>query len=179
MRRETRVLTAGYMTVALLIGAGFAMQVAMISAMGRLRGPLEGTWVSLVATIAGFTLIMAVKAATGTAPLLPAPFTRPWIYLLIAGLATAALSLLLKGIAPYFAVTGLFPIPLLVGAGFLGPRLGVGLYLSCVIAGQLMGSVALDHFGAFGTTMHRIDAARLAGIAALLAGVLLIRGGRG
>lgn len=178
MRRETGVLTAGYMAAALLIGVGFAMQVAMISAMGRLRGPLEGTWVSLVATIAGFTLIMAGKA-TGAAPLLPAPFTRPGVYLLIAGLASAALCLLLKGIAPYFAVTGLFPIPLLVGAGFFGPRLGVGLYLSCVIAGQLMGSVALDHFGAFGTTVHRIDAARLAGIAALLAGVLLIRGGRG
>ena len=53
------MLTIGYMALALLIGMGLATQVTMISAMGRLRGPLEATWVSLLATVAGFTLIMA------------------------------------------------------------------------------------------------------------------------
>src|SRR5207237_8026485 len=83
-RRESGVLTIGYMALALLIGMGLATQVTMISAMGRLRGPLEATWVSLLATVAGFTLIMAVKATMGSAPLLPAPFRKPLVYGLTA-----------------------------------------------------------------------------------------------
>jgi bacterial/archaeal transporter family-2 protein len=83
---------------------------------------------------------------------------------------------MVRGIAPYFAVTGLFAVPLLIGAGFLGPRLGVGLYLSSVIAGQLICSVVIDHFGAFGIPAHHFDLARAAGIGALVIGVVLIRG---
>src|SRR3954453_2769653 len=101
------------MALALLIGAGLATQLTMIAAMGRLRGPLEATWVSLVATIAGFTLIMAIKAGGGAEPVLPAPFRKPLVYVLTASLFTVALWALLKGIAPYYAVTGLLAIPLL------------------------------------------------------------------
>ncbi len=173
------MLSLGYIALALVIGVGFSTQVTMLSAMGRLRGPLEATWLSLLGTVAGFTLIMALKSRVGPALVLPAPFTRPLVYAVTAVFACVGLVLLLKGIAPYFAFTGLIAIPLLVSAGFLGPRLGVGVYLSCVIAGQLMGSVVLDHVGAFGTTVHRIDAMRAAGVAALLVGVVLIRGVRG
>src|SRR5437764_4877458 len=103
------------MALALLIGAGLATQLTMIAALGRLRGgPLEATWVSLVATIAGFTLIMAMRAAAGAEPVLPVPFRRPLVYVLTAGVASAALWALSKGIAPYYAVTGLLAIPLLV-----------------------------------------------------------------
>lgn len=169
-------MTLAYIGMALLLGLGFATQVTMISAMGRLRGPLEATWVSLIGTVAGFTVIMAARTAAGTGLLLPFPFARPLVYTAVAALSALCLVLLLKGIAPYFAITGLFAIPLLVGAGFLGPRIGVGLYISSVIAGQLIGSVVLDHLGAFGTPVHRIDGVRVAGIGALLLGVALIRG---
>jgi transporter family-2 protein len=83
-----------------------------------------------------------------------------------------------RGIAPYFALAGLLAIPLLVGAGFLGPQLGIGLYLSSVVAGQLICSVALDHVGAFGIAVRHVDAGKILGVAALLVGVLLIRGVR-
>jgi transporter family-2 protein len=172
------MLTFGYMALALLMGVGFATQVTMLSAMGKLRGPLEATWLSLVGTVAGFTLIMALKAALGAVPVLPRPFARPLVFVVVAAFAVVGAVLLVKGIAPYFAFTGLLAIPLLVSASFLGPRIGVGLYLSSVIAGQLIGSAALDHIGAFGTTVHRIDAMRVAGIGALLIGVVLIRGVR-
>ena len=169
-------MTVAYIAMALLLGVGFATQVTLISAMGRLRGPLEATLVSLVATVAGFTVTLAARAAAGAPLVLPSPFSRPFVYVAAAALSTASLVLLLRGIAPYFAVTGLFAIPLLVGAGFLGTRIGVGLYISSVIAGQLIGSVVLDHIGAFGTPSHHIDGLRVAGIGALLLGVALIRG---
>jgi putative inner membrane exporter YdcZ len=161
---------------AMLMGAGFATQASMISAMGVLRGPFEATWVSLVATIAGFTLLMSVRAAIGAVITLPAPFQKAFVYGLIAAAAAVGLGVLVRGIPAYFAITGLFAIPLLIGAGFLGPRIGVGLYLSSVIAGQLTCSVVLDHIGAFGIPVHRIDVVRVAGIAALILGVTLIRG---
>lgn len=169
-------MTFLYIAAAMLIGAGFATQVSMISAMGRLRGSLEATWVSLIATVAGFTLLMTVRAVAGANIALPPPFTKAAIYALIAAGAAVGLGVMVRGIAPYFAITGLFAIPILIGAGFLGPRLGVGLYLSSFIAGQLICSVVLDHIGAFGIPVHRVDLLRIAGIAALVLGVTLIRG---
>jgi len=44
-----------------------------------------------------------------------------------------------------------------------------------VIAGQLIGSVALDHFGALGLPQQAISPGRALGIAFLIAGVFLIR----
>ena len=157
-------MTALYIAAAMLTGAGFAAQASMISAMGQLRGSFEATWVSLIATVAGVDIE------------LPAPFHRAYVYAVIAIGGAAGLFLLVRGIPSYFAITGLFAIPLLVGAAFLGPRLGIGLYLGSVIAGQLTCSVALDHVGAFGVPVHRVDLSRVAGVAALLVGVVLVRG---
>ncbi len=165
-----------YIVAAMFIGAGFSRQVSLISAMGGVRGSFEATWVSLIATVAGFTLLMTARAVAGATIALPAPFQKAVVYALIAAGAAVGLGVLVRGIPPYFAITGLFAIPLLIGAGFLGPRLGVGLYLSSVIAGQLICSVVLDHIGAFGIPVHRVDIVRVAGIAALILGVPLIRG---
>jgi hypothetical protein len=68
-----------YIVGAMLIGAGFAVQVSMISAMGRLRGPFEATWVSLVATVAGFTMLMTARALAGQTIELPQPFKRAFV----------------------------------------------------------------------------------------------------
>ncbi len=47
--------------------------------------------------------------------------------------------------------------------------------IGAVIAGQLIGSVALDHFGALGLPQQAISPGRALGIAFLIAGVFLIR----
>ena len=169
-------MTVLHIFAAMLMGAGFAAQVSMLSAMGGLRGPFEATWVSLVATVAGFTFLMAARSVAGTPIALPAPFQSPVVYVLIAAFGAVGLGILVRGIPAYFAITGLFAIPLLVGAAYLGPRLGVGLYLSSVIAGQMICSVVLDHIGAFGVPVHRFGAARATGVVALMLGVALIRG---
>ena len=90
--------------------------------------------------------------------------------------ASVALAAVVRGLPPYFALAGLAAIPLLVGAGFFGPKIGIGLYLSAAITGQLVGSVLLDHVGAFGTQVYRIDLERALGVAALVVGVVLVRG---
>jgi transporter family-2 protein len=69
-------------------------------------------------------------------------------------------------------------VPYLLAASYLAPKIGVGLFLGALITGQLAGGVLLDHLGAFGAAARPVDAVRVLGIAALLAGVVLVRGFR-
>ncbi|MFL2640321.1 MAG: DMT family transporter [Dehalococcoidia bacterium] len=164
-----------YIVFSILIGSGMAVQVTMISAMSRIRGPLEATWLSLMATVMGVAALMAYRAFNGVL-VIPSPFNR---ILLVAGIsivAAASLLLVLRGLPFYYFITGLFAIPLLVGAGYLGPKIGIGLFVTATIAGQVIGSVLLDHLGAFGLPIHRVDIIRGAGVITLLLGVALIRG---
>ncbi|MCP8687689.1 DMT family transporter [Marinobacterium sedimentorum] len=55
------------------------------------------------------------------------------------------------------------------------PRIGATLALALVIAGQLTGALLLDRFGLFGFTPQAITPGRLAGVALILTGALLIR----
>ena len=166
----------GYVGLAVLIGSGLATQVAMIGAMTRWRGPVEAAWTSLAATVVGFALVLGYRAVRAGPITLPTPFEKPLLWVAVFAVSLTALVLVARGIAPYFALTGLFAIPFLLGAAFLAPRLGIALYLSAAISGQLVASVMLDHFGAFGAQAHRIDSLRLTGVAALIVGVVLIRG---
>lgn len=67
------------------------------------------------------------------------------------------------------------------GAIFIGiaimmvPRLGVALVLALIIVGQMLGSLAFDHFGLMGVPLHPANPVRLAGAAFLVLGVILIR----
>jgi transporter family-2 protein len=96
----------------------------------------------------------------------------------IALVASVILAFATKGIPAYLGLTGLLAVPYLLAASFLSPRIGVGLFLAAIIAGQLLGGVVLDHVGAFGASPRPVDLPRLLGIAALIAGVVLIRGRR-
>ena len=55
------------------------------------------------------------------------------------------------------------------------PRLGVATVLALIVAGQMLGSLAFDHFGLLGLPQHPASLARLAGVAFLLFGVVLVR----
>ena len=161
---------------ALLIGVGGATQTAMLGAVGRDRGSGEATWISVLATMCGLAILIVVRAVRGDGPMLPAPLDRGEVFAVVALVAGATLVLSMRGIAPYYAVTGLFGLAYIVGAAVLAPRLGVALFVSAIIAGQLIGAVALDQVGAFGIEARRIDAVRVLGIGALLLGVVLVRG---
>lgn len=165
-----------YVALAMLLGGTGALQVALLSAMSRARGPTEASWVSLLGSIVGLSLVLTVQTIVGPVPALPAPFRHPLVFMLVAIPATGLLLLALRGISPLYAITGTLAVPYLIGASFLSPRLGIGLFLGAIIAGQLSAGVVLDHLGAFGATARPVDLTRLAGIAVLMLGVVLIRG---
>lgn len=80
--------------------------------------------------------------------------------------------------APWYYWTGGLMGTVIVASGLLlAPRLGAATFIGVLIAGQLTGSMLLDHFGALGYPVIRFSATRLAGAIFLLAGVILIRRG--
>lgn len=57
----------------------------------------------------------------------------------------------------------------------LVPKLGAATFIALLIAGQMIASVAFDHFGVLGLAQRPVDWSRLVGIALLIGGVVLIR----
>jgi transporter family-2 protein len=63
----------------------------------------------------------------------------------------------------------------LVAALMLAPRLGTAVMIASVIAGQMICSLVLDHFGWLGLPQQPVTPGRVAGALAICAGVALIR----
>lgn len=167
-----------YMLVALVIGIGGAAQTSMLGALGRDRGPTEAAWVSILGSVAGIAAVLALRAARGDSSMLPWPLDRFAVQALVFAVTGALLALSVRGIEPYFAVTGLFGITYIIGAAVIVPQIGVALFFAATMSGTLIGALALDHAGAFGAEPQHVTALRLAGVGVLMLGVALVRGGR-
>jgi bacterial/archaeal transporter family-2 protein len=77
---------------------------------------------------------------------------------------------------PYWALSGGVFGAIFIGLGiFLVPQLGAATFLALLVTGQMLGSIAFDHFGWLGLTQRPVDAPRLIGVALLIGGVVLIR----
>ncbi|MGY0575018.1 DMT family transporter [Bradyrhizobium sp. RDM12] len=77
---------------------------------------------------------------------------------------------------PWFAWSGGLFGAIFIGLGiFLVPQLGAATFFALLIAGQMLGSIAFDHFGLLGVPVHPISAVRIAGVVLLVGGVILIR----
>lgn len=70
---------------------------------------------------------------------------------------------------------GLYGCVFVITAAWGVPRLGAALTITLMVAGQLLLSLALDHFGALGVPRHPIGIGRLAGVALVFVGVLMVR----
>ena len=72
---------------------------------------------------------------------------------------------------------GLYGAVFVVAAAYAVPRLGVATTIVLMVAGQMLLSLVLDHFGFMGVPKQPITLTRLAGVAMLIGGVLLVRKG--
>ena len=57
----------------------------------------------------------------------------------------------------------------------LAPRIGVAMTFSLIIAGQMIVTLVIDHFGLLGVETRPVSWVRIAGIVLITAGVVLIR----
>ena len=77
---------------------------------------------------------------------------------------------------PWYAwVGGLCGVVFVIAATWGVPRLGVATTITLMVAGQLIISLILDHVGAFGVPKAPINLSRLAGVALVIGGVILVR----
>lgn len=137
--------------LALLAGAILPFQAASNALVGRLLGhPLWGALVSLAVSI--MVVVPALWVLRAPAPAMAQAAAGPW-WLWIGGVLGAIY------VASAAAVT---------------PRLGAGGFLVCVVAGQIVVSVLVDHFGLMGLGARPVNATRLTGVALILGGVLLV-----
>ncbi len=164
-----------YLSIAVLVGVGAATQSALLAAMGRDKGPYEGTWINMLAAIGGLSLLLIARGLTGRPPMLPAPFSHAAAFVVVVALAGGALAISVRGLNPIYAITGLFAIAYLLGIGYGAPKIGIALFVAGVTVGQLGGALAYDHTGAFGLDVHHASIMRIAGLAVVLAGTLMVR----
>jgi uncharacterized membrane protein YdcZ (DUF606 family) len=167
-----------YVLMAMAVGVGSAVQVGLVGQMGRLRGPTEASWISVLGTVTAMALLFSIQSLRNEAPNLPSPLNAMAPFVIVAILAITGLAISMRGLDPYLAITGMFGLLYLFGASFLAPRVGIALFVGGVTAGTLIASIGLDHVGAFGGVVQRITVVRVVGLLALLTGVGLIRSGR-
>lgn len=70
---------------------------------------------------------------------------------------------------------GVFGAIFIALAILLVPVLGAAAFIALLVAGQMLASVAFDHFGWMGLPQHPLDLTRALGCVLLVGGVILIR----
>jgi transporter family-2 protein len=76
---------------------------------------------------------------------------------------------------PWYALlSGASGLVIIAALSFAIPRVGVAPTVTLVVAGQLILSLLVDHFGLLGTDVRHVDLTRLLGVIVLFVGVWLI-----
>ncbi|MEL6643408.1 MAG: DMT family transporter [Pseudomonadota bacterium] len=137
---------------AFVTGVFVPVQLALNGQLGTaLKSAYLGAFFVFVTGVAAMGLVLAVSR-TG----LPSPAT-------------------LASVPPVAWLGGVIATVYILAVVILVPRLGVGATAALIIAGQVAGALALDHFGAIGTAEIKVNATRLLGGAAVVGGALLVR----
>lgn len=141
-----------YLLVCLVAGALMPLQAGVNAQLARWVG--HPVTASLVSFAVGTLALFAYSAAAR--PQLPP----------LSSLAAA----------PWWVwAGGLFGAVFVTAAAAFAPRLGAATFISITIAGQVLVSILLDHFGVVGFAARPVTALRLLGALLLVAGVLLVR----
>ncbi|WP_241301290.1 DMT family transporter [Burkholderia stabilis] len=137
---------------AFVAGALVPLQGGSNAALGRALGhPL---WASVASLTVSLLAVLPVLLATrANAPLIGEALQRPlWMWL--GGLA------------------GVIYITL---ALILTPRLGATTFIVCVVAGQMLASLLIDHHGLMGLPQRLATPGRIAGVALIFAGMIVVQ----
>jgi transporter family-2 protein len=141
-----------FLLLALLAGAVLPVQTGVnVQLRGLLGHPLTAALVSFVVGSVG----LAAAAVVARAPLaLAGAWTRSEWWHWCGGLLGAVY---------------------IVATIVLAPRLGAATLVAALVAGQMIMSLAIDHYGWVGFAEHPISPLRLLGAALVVGGVVLVQ----
>lgn len=138
---------------ALIAGVLVPLQAGANAALGRGLGhPLWATMISLAVSAICVVPVMLALRVSGPS---------------IAGLADQPKWIWIGGIVGVVYITA---------ALLLAPKLGAAIFMTAVIAGQILASLAIDYFGLVGFQAKPLTLPRLIGAAVVVAGVLVMQG---
>lgn len=139
------------MLLAFLVGAGLVIQVGLNMAVSRaLGGAVYGTLTNFLVGTAAIAVLMLLTR-------------HDWP-------AREAFA----GVPAWAWLGGLFGALYVAVATLAGPRLGALLLLALTVAGQMLASVIVDHFGLLGFPQHPVSLGRVVGIVFLITGIWLV-----
>ena len=142
----------GLLLLAVIAGAVVPFQSAINANLGRGLGHPE--WATLASLLVSILVLLPVILALR----LPLP----------------SLGFITK--APLWMWTGgAFGVCFISLALVLLPKLGASGFIALAMAGQILASLLLDHFGLFGLVERQLTAPRLLGVLMLIGGVVLIQ----
>lgn len=139
----------------------------------------------IVAVLIGLLLPVQAGANAQLRSTLGHPLTTAFVSFLVGTLALGLLLLVARvpavptrslAQAPaWHWVGGLLGAVYVAAAVVLAPRLGAATLIASIVTGQMLASIALDHFGWVGFEHHPASWPRLLGGALIILGVALIR----
>jgi bacterial/archaeal transporter family-2 protein len=139
----------------------------------------------LLALAAGVLLPVQAGLNAQLRSALGSPIAAAFISFLVGTLALAAATVLFRVSFPVsraWAVThpvqwsgGMIGAVYVLAAVVLAPKLGAGTLVAAVVAGQMVTSLLLDHYGLIGFPVHVLSPARLTGAVLVIVGVILIQ----
>jgi len=139
------------MLLAFLVGAGLVIQVGLNMTVSRaLGGAVYGTLTNFLVGTAAIAVFMLMTR-------------QAWP-------AREAFA----GVPAWAWLGGLFGALYVAVATLAGPRLGALLLLALTVAGQMLASVIVDHFGLLGFPQHPVSLGRVVGIVLLIIGIWLV-----
>jgi len=141
-----------YLCMALAAGAVLPLQAGLNAQLALSAG--HALWASCVSFAIGLLLLIVVCMTVR----LPRP---AW-----EDLASMPFWQWGGGVMGAFFVTAMV---------MLGPRLGATTMLGMALIGQMTAAALIDHFGLAGFTPHALSIGRVAGIALLIVGGILVR----
>ena len=145
---------AGLLLLAIVAGAVVPFQSAINANLGRGLGhPL---WATLASLLVSIVVLLPILLSLR----LPLPS--------LAFISKAPL---------WMWAGGAFGVCFISLALMLLPKLGASGFLALALAGQVMASLALDHYGLFGLVERHMTLPRVLGALLLMAGVVLIQFG--
>ncbi len=145
--------TAVFIMIAFLVGGLFPIQGAINSHLGKFfDNPLQASFISFTCAI--LILSFLLLCIRPDFPDFEQLFKLKWYYFVGGG------------------ICGVSFVTMFI---ILTPIIGIANATTAFIAGELIMSVFLDHFGIFGLEIHEISMARFIGCLFLFAGLILIQ----
>ena len=141
-----------FLLLALVAGAMMPTQAAINNKLaGYVASPISAAFISfLIGTVGLF------------------------VYMFATGVPISNLTNI-KDAPPIAWIGGLLGAFFVASTVILTPRIGVAMTFSLIVAGQMLITLVLDHYGFLGLPVKEISLARIGGILLITAGVVIIR----